>query len=691
MMKSSNKLLTFLLVFFLLTCQKELLLSKSIDNKVVKNKAYNLSSLEWKLWGYRPENWKMDFNFDELTGPKAEYINIPVKVPGSVQGALKDAAIIEDWNIGTNYVKMEWIENRHWIYCTRIPDDWISKGSHIILNCLGLDDNGVVMVNGKEVGKFCNTFISYQFDVTPFLKEKNNTLAIVFECPPSYLGQIGYTSKIKDWKPRFYYGWDWIPRIVQIGIWDDIFLEVPEKEGVIMEELKIVTETDKNRDLANLKVSAGLSPRAFHGKVRIKLTRDTGESIIDETIPATQLRDGKEWNNLAVKRWWPNGSGEQVLYKLECVLLDSAGNKLQVISRNVGFKRIEWQPCKGAGPEAVPWLCSINNKPVFLQGVNWTPVRPNFADLRESDYHKWIKTYKDLGINIFRVWGGGFPEKDWFYDICDEMGIMLWQEFPLSSSGLDNYPPDSPEEIAVMLEISEGYVKRLRHHVSLLLWCGGNELYKSGDIAPIDDNHPMIHGMKEIVLANDPGRRFVPASPSGPTIYSESGNFGNRKSWDVHGPWKLPFTDSDHTMNAVRNFWTLDDALIHSEVGVPGGMSADMINKYRGEYPAQPANMSNVLWRQVSSWIEWGDFLDDHKGAVPGSLEEYVSWSQERQTSGLSIALKANKSRFPACGGFIIWMGHDSYPCPVNTSIIDFDGNLKPSAITLSQIWKGER
>ena len=372
-------MLTFLVILFLLTCQKELLSSQNVDNKIVKYKEYNLSSLEWKLWGYRPENWKMDFNFNELTGPKAEYINIPVKVPGSVQKALKDAEIIKDWNIGTNYVDIEWIENRHWIYCTKIPDDWINKGSNIILNCLGLDDNGVIMVNGKKAGKFNNTFISYKFDLTPFLKEKNNTLAIVFECPPSYLGQIGYTSKIKDWKPRFYYGWDWIPRIVQIGIWDNIFLQVIEKEGAILEEIKIVTKADKNRDLANLKISAELSSHAFYGKIRIKLTRDTRESIIDETIPATQLRDGKEWSNLKVKRWWPNGSGEQVLYKLECTLLDSAGNKLQVINRNIGFKSTEWLQCKDARAEAEPWLCNINNKPVFLQGVNWTPIRSEFC------------------------------------------------------------------------------------------------------------------------------------------------------------------------------------------------------------------------------------------------------------------------------------------------------------------------
>ncbi len=652
---------------------------------------YNISKLDWKIWGYRPESWKLDFNFNELKSPKAEYINIPAKVPGSVQKALRDAGIIDDWNIGNNYISIEWIENRHWIFITKIPDEWINRESDIILRCLGLDDNGIIIVNGKEAGRFNNTFIPYKFTITPFVRDKNNTLAIVFECPPAYLGQIGYTSKIKDWKPRFYYGWDWVPRIVQIGVWDDILLEVLDKESAGIEEIKVVTDADKDKDLGKLMISAELTSSALKGKVRVQLTKDNGEPIVDESLPALQIKEGKVWNNLKIKRWWPNGSGNQVLYRLKCTLYDRDGNNLQLIERNVGFKNIEWLPCQGALPEADPWLCSVNNKPVFLQGVNWTPIRPNFADLTESDYRNLIKTYKDLGINIFRVWGGGFPEKEWFYNLCDEMGIMLWQEFPLSSSGLDNYPPDTPGEILVMSKISESYVKRLRHHVSLLLWCGGNELYEPGDIAPVNDKHPMIRCMKEIVKAEDPGRRFVTGSPSGPTIYGGLHNFGKGISWDVHGPWTLPFTASDHTMKAVKNFWVLDDALIHSEVGVAGAMSAEMINKYRGKFSALPANMDNPLWRQVSWWIEWNDFLNDHNGKEPLSLEEYVAWSQERQTTGLSIALQANKSRFPECGGFIIWMGHDSYPCPVNTSIIDFEGNLKPVAKKLSQIWKEDK
>ena len=176
-------------------------------SKNSKSQEYNLSNLEWRLWGYRPENWRMDFDFKQFQGNKAEFKNIPAKVPGSVQKALKDAGIIEDWNQGLNSNSIEWIENRHWLFTAKIPDEWITAGNEIILQCSGLDHKGLILVNGKEGGSFNNTFLHYDFNITPSLDKKNNTLAIVFECPPKYLGQIGWTSKIKDWKPRFCYGW----------------------------------------------------------------------------------------------------------------------------------------------------------------------------------------------------------------------------------------------------------------------------------------------------------------------------------------------------------------------------------------------------------------------------------------------------------------------------------------------------
>ena len=675
-------LLSLLLIFQMSFSQ----LSGQSQHSLVPVQSHDTSVLDWKLWGYRPNYWKMDFDFDKLSGNWAEYAEIDFKIPGSVQMALKNALVIEDWNIGLNSKDIEWIENRHWLITTRIPDTWIAdKEKQVILECKGLDYKGYVYVNGKEIGQFDNAFIPYTFDITENLKGRNNSIVFVFECPPAYLGQIGYTSQVKDWKPRFNYGWDWVPRIVQTGIWDDVFLYVKNKNIASLSSIQVLTDADKRDDKGRLSIKAEPDNRALKGSVKVELTSLDGENILSETLSANKLSSGILWDNLIVKRWYPNGLGDQVLYTLNLILYDENDVIAQQNTYRIGFRNLEWLPTKGAPANADHWLCSVNNQSFFLQGINWTPIRPNFADLTQLDYQKLLKSYKNMGVNAIRIWGGGFPEKDWLYDICDDLGILIWQDFPLSSSGLENYPPDGEKEIYEITEIARHYVTRLEHHPSLMLWCGGNELYQKGDVAPITDTHKMIAAIKQVVKSLDPTRKFVPGSPSGPTISNDPSLYSQAVSWDVHGPWKLPFTQPSNYMELVKNYWTKSDAMMHSEAGVPGAMSVEMMKKYKGKYELLPASTDNPLWRNVNWWIQWNEYLSE--GKSPDNLKEYVAWSQQRQADGLSTAVKAAKNRFPGCGGFFIWMGHDSFPCMENTSIIDFEGNPKPVVNKLSKIF----
>ncbi len=653
-----------------------------------KKGIYDATLLDWHVWCYRPNVWRMNFNFEQLTGSWAEHANIPIHIPGSIQQALKHAGIIEDWNIGLNHTQIEWIENRHWLIGAKVPDEWFSihPDEQIFMECKGLDQQGILMVNGQEAGRFKNTFIPYKFLISPFLKERNNNIFFLFETPPENLAQIGWTSKIKDWKPRFYYGWDWIPRILQTGIWDRVLIHRVNNSQPMFENLRVVTSADKLKELGSLSIAATPNRYALPQRIQVRLTDEEGNSVFGETFPAVEAVNGKCWNNLTVKRWWPNGTGEQQLYKLQVALIDEKGNQIQQETRRIGFRQIEWSHTQGAPIDADPWLCSVNNQPIFLQGINWTPIRPNFADLQYDEYVRLLKLYRDAGINTIRIWGGGFPEKEWLYDLCDEMGILIWQDFPLSSSGLDNYPSEDLKAVEEIRQIVTHFVKRLHHHPSLLLWCGGNELYEMGDVAPVTDKHIMVKAMKDIVSLLDPTRRFLPGSPSGPTISVDLDLVGTGVHWDVHGPWKLPFSATDQTMKAVEEYWSKDDAMFRSEVGVPGAMSLETMQKYKGDLQLLPASMENPLWRNVSWWIEWDEYITS--GGNSSDINAYIKWSQERQTKGLVMALKKNKERFPACGGFIVWMGHDSFPCPVNTSLIDFDGHPKPVFRELSKIWK---
>ena len=162
--------------------------------------------------------------------------------------------------------------------------------------------------------------------------------------------------------------------------------------------------------------------------------------------------------------WWPNGLGPQNVYPI-AIAIDGQ----ERFKSTTGFKLVRWLPCEGSRPGAAPWLCEINGKRLFLQGVNWTPVSPDYAAVTREQYAKLIDLYKQMGVNLLRVWGGAFLEKEDFYDLCDRAGILVWQEFPLSSSGVDNAAPTDAQVIEKLCAIATDYIRRRGHHAAKLL------------------------------------------------------------------------------------------------------------------------------------------------------------------------------------------------------------------------------
>jgi beta-mannosidase len=327
-----------------------------------------------------------------------------------------------------------------------------------------------------------------------------------------------------------------------------------------------------------------------------------------------------------------------------------------------------------------------------IAGVNWTPIRATFADLDEADYASRIATYKSLGFNLLRVWGGAVLEREIFYRHCDQAGLLVWQEMPLSSSGIDNWPPESARAIADLAAVTASYVTRRQHHASLLMWCGGNELQgghdggKVGIGRPATGEHPLLARLAEVVAELDPGRRFLPTSACGPRFMADAADYGKGLHWDVHGPWRV----EGGSVEAHHAYFAGDDSLLRSEVGVAGASPAPLIRQYAGGFSPVPGTVDNPLWRRTSWWVDWPQYVAE-TGAEPETLEAFVRWSQQRQADGLRIAAERCLARFPACGGFIIWMGHDAFPCTANTSILDFHGEPKPAAHALAAVIHAHR
>jgi beta-mannosidase len=321
--------------------------------------------------------------------------------------------------------------------------------------------------------------------------------------------------------------------------------------------------------------------------------------------------------------------------------------------------------------------CSLNRTPGSA-----VEIVPNWADVTREEHRLRLAQYRDLGVNILRINACQFLESADFYELCDEYGIMVWQEMPLTSSGVENTPPDDPASIDALCRMARTFVARRQHHPSLVLWGGGNELLDR-DMKPYDVSHPMLGALQRVFQEEDPARRYVPTSPSGPRWGIEEQYVGKGLHWDVHGPWK-PKTD----LAAWKVFWESADALFYSEIGAPGAAPAGLIRKYAGELPVMPVDPSNPLYCITLSWWTENAQFETEKGRAPTSLEEYVDWSQARQAETLAVAVRACKARFPRCGGVILWCGHDCFPCAVNTSIVDFEGAPKPAALALAAIYK---
>ncbi len=624
----------------------------------------DLSAYPWSLSGYSPTSWRMGRVMEQAIPCIPEIAEVDAVVPGSVHQALRDAGILPDWNTKLNSFKCEWVDHRDWIFKVEIPEAHLDS-PHRVLRCLGLDGYGLVVFNGCEVGSFRNGYIPHAFDLSGIALRETNALEIVFSDLPRFNGTPNISSKIRDLKARFNYAWDWMPRNVQIGIWDELWIELDRESQ--LDEVFITTSYDVAKQAGCLALSCSLPNEAT---VTVSLAGAELGGFV-----AAEWQAGIRLSGLGVSPWQCNGQGDQPLYTLRLELTGPDGICLETREEQVA-----WLPCAGAPAGADPWICELNGEKVFLVGVNWTPIRAHYADVSEADYRKRLDAYREIGFNVLRVWGGAFLEKEIFYRLCDEMGFLVWQEFPLSSSGPDNEPPHDAATVEAWAEVARSYVRRRRHHVSLLIWCGGNELQTTpentpGCGKPLTTDHPLLGRFAEICAEEDPLTRYLPCSSSGPVFVADEADFGKGIHWDVHGPWRV----------ASDSYWQEDDALFRSEIGAPGASSMELINEYYPDCDLLPVSEKNAYWRRCFWWIDEAEFVETH-GRKPESIDEYVAWSQAHQAQALVRGLKACIDRFPRMGGFIIWMGHDSFPCLANTSILDFHGEPKPAADALRSI-----
>jgi beta-mannosidase len=383
--------------------------------------------------------------------------------------------------LGFNELKAEWVADKAWTYKVQLPDIETPKdGIAYVLAFDGLDTFATVKFNDDVILESDNMFIPHRVDITQRVKSgKKNILEIVFasarleaikirEQHPEHkwVGFNGDMSRLAVRKAQYHWGWDWGPILNTCGPWREVRLESYQCR---IEDLRVDYKLDENLKSVQGTISAAIEGSS--GEKVIFTVQDGEKQVFKESA---DVRDGiakVEFHVNNPKLWYPHGYGEQPLYKITATACTD-GVDLHKVTRKTGFRRGELiqQPDK----IGKTFFFRINGIDVFCGGSDWIPADSFTPRVTEERYRKWIEMMVDGYQIMIRIWGGGIWEEDIFYELCDELGVLVWQDFMF---GCGNYPA-YPEILRSIEAECVANVGRLRHHPSIVIYAGNNEDYQ---------------------------------------------------------------------------------------------------------------------------------------------------------------------------------------------------------------------
>jgi beta-mannosidase len=379
--------------------------------------------------------------------------------------------------------------------------------------------------------------------------------------------------------------------------------------------------------------------------------------------------------------WWPNGSGTPYLYHLTATAYTD-GEVSDQREFDIGFRALRFFRAAGAGDDAAPYGIEVNGQRIFAKGWNWVPLDLSYGVPRPERLERLLDLAVDAGVNLLRVWGGGLIETPEFYAACDRRGLLVWQEFSQSSSGVSSTPAADEEFVAMMRSQAEQIVPRLRHHPSLAIWGGGNEL--QADLGEPLTDAPVLTALEDVVRRLDPARLWLPTSPSGPAFLNRLDLIRQapHDQHDVHGPW-------EH--QGLRDHYELYDegtAQLLSEFGVEGITMPRTLARVVPEPDRRLPTRGRPTWDHLGRWWNNEALVQASFGDRIQDLHTLGLASQFLQRDGLGYAVEAHRRRWPRCVGTLPWQFNEPYPNAWCTSAVTYDGEPKPAYYAVSAAYR---
>jgi len=606
----------------------------------------------------------------------------PAMVPGSVHETLLELGRIPDPHLGTNVLACRWVEEMIWYYRRTFQAPRLLKGERAWLVFDALDLAAQIYVNGKEAGRHANAFYPCRLDVTDLLVSGTNNLLVRIESGLFHaMHRSAAGLNVREhhqltkmpWlrQTMSQHGWDWSPRLLNVGLRGGVRLEIAS--GVSWEGASLFNELSE--DLGEGKVTArvfarNLGEKPCQGELTLTI-KETGETV----RAAVELQPGANILQavLAVskpKLWWPVGHGKQNRYSAS-ISLRVGGRETGSAARRFGFRhvRINQDPHPKEGQY---FVVEINHKPIFCKGGNYVPVDLILSRADGNRHAALVDLALESNCNFLRIWGGGVYESDEFYEICDAKGILVWQEFVFACA---KYPVFDEAFLADVTREATHQVRRLAHHPSLVIWCGNNEMevgcynwgYDKGVAYP---DYALFHlVLPRVLKAEDPTRYYQPSSPISPEHEAPNADHLG----DQH-PWSIGFGDND-----FRKYRDMISRF-PNEGGILGPNSLPTVRAALTGDPDKPHGFAWELHDNATNyWDDTPPYATDlmieqwlGKRVKEMTIEEYVYWAGVVQGSGLAEYIKNFRRRMFDSSAAIFWMYNDIWPCSRSWTIVDY-------------------
>ncbi len=593
---------------------------------------------------------------------------IPASVPGAVQ---LDWARAEGWPEywkGSNVTAYRWMEDVWWTYRTKIPSGLVqTPEQRLIFSCGGVDYHFSVIFENAKLHEQEGMFTPFEIDLTD-LAAGGGTIEIRLRPVPKAPSTAEDKRQARLCaKPAVAYGWDWHPRLIPLGIWEETTLEVRPTARLLDAEVRY--ELDVATGAARVEFLVSGTGPADGAEWRCRLTAPSGATVADVRGELSG-GSGQAVAELAgIELWWPHDQGSQPLYRAEFELRDAAGRVIDWRVERVGFRRTRLVMHEGAWnePEGFPKSRSnppitleINGRAIFCRGSNWVPPEIFPGVITANTYRPLLQLARDANFNLLRNWGGGLVNKESFFEQCDELGLLVWQEFPLACNPYE----DDPNYLRVLDAESRSIIRRVRRHPCLALWSGGNELFNSW--SGMTDQSLVLRLLNYNCYDLDRSTPFIPTSPI---------------EGVGHGPYQFRLDDG----REVYQVFTAARNTAYTEFGCPGPSPVRYLEAFIPPEELWPpaagtsweTHHAFKAWYPEQSWL-FRDVIEHYFGPCT-DLAALVAGGEWLQSEGYKTLYEEARRQKPRSAMALNWCYNEPWPSAANNNVINWPARAKPA------------